>query len=75
MRSKHLGKLKLWNFKLERRIKMDLSNFSTKELVEELSKREAVEKITVEPYEQYSITVEEQKANVEGPVVILRIWD
>lgn len=54
---------------------MDLSNFSTKELVEELSKREAVEKITVEPYEQYSITVEEQKANVEGPVVILRIWD
>lgn len=75
MQSKHLGKLKIWNFKTERRIKMNLTDFSTKELVEELSKREAVEKITVKPYEEYSITVGEQKTNDEGPVVILRIWD
>lgn len=54
---------------------MELACFSTKELVEELSKREAVEKITVKPYEEYSITVGEQKTNDEGPVVILRIWD
>lgn len=54
---------------------MDLKNISTKKLVEELSKREAVEKITVEPYKQYSITVGEQKINGEGPIIILRIWD
>lgn len=54
---------------------MELASFSTKELVEELSKREAVEKIIVEPYEKYSITVGEQKINDKGPVVILRIWD
>ena len=30
---------------------MDLSKFSTSELVEELVKREGVEKITVAPYE------------------------
>lgn len=54
---------------------MNLTGFSTKELVEELSKREAVEKITVEPYKKYSMTVGEQKINDKGPVVILRIWD
>lgn len=54
---------------------MELADFSTKELVEELSKREAVEKIAVKPYEEYSMTVGEQKTNGEGPVVILRIWD
>lgn len=54
---------------------MDLKNVSTKELAEELSKREAVEMITVEPYEEYSITAGEHKINEAGPVVILRIWD
>ncbi len=54
---------------------MDLKNVSTKELAEELSKREAVEKITVQPYEEYSITAGERKINDAGPVVILRIWD
>lgn len=54
---------------------MDLKNISTKELVEELASREAVEKIVVEPYEEYSITVDNQKINEGGPVVILRIWD
>lgn len=54
---------------------MDLKNVSTKKLVEELASREAVERITVEPYEEYSITVGDQKISDSGPVVILRIWD
>lgn len=54
---------------------MDLKNVSTKKLVEELASREAVEKIVVEPYEEYSITVGNQNINDGGPVVILRIWD
>lgn len=54
---------------------MDLKNVSTKELVEELASREAVEKIVVEPYEPYSITVGNQKISDGGPIVILRIWD
>lgn len=54
---------------------MNFENVSTKELVEELSKREAVEKIVIEPYEEYSMTVGNQKITDGGPVVILRIWD
>lgn len=54
---------------------MDLSNVSTKALVEELVSREAVEKTVVEPYEEYSITVGNQNISDGGPVVILRIWD
>lgn len=54
---------------------MDLKNVSTNELVEELARREAVEKIVVEPYEEYSITVGDQEISDGGPVVILRIWD
>ena len=54
---------------------MDLKNVSTKKLVEELASREAVEKIVVEPYEEYSITVGNQEISDGGPVVILRIWD
>ena len=54
---------------------MDLKNVSTKQLVEELASRGGVEKIAVEPYEPYSITVGEQKISDGGPVVILRIWD
>lgn len=54
---------------------MDLKNVSTKKLVEELASREAVEKIVVEPYEEYSITVGNQEISDSRPVVILRIWD
>ena len=55
---------------------MDLKNVSTKNLVEELAQREAVEKIVVEPYEPCCITVGDQVIyNEGGPVVILRIWD
>ena len=52
-----------------------LAYYFLKKLVEELASREAVEKITVEPYEEYSITVGNQKINDGGPIVILRIWD
>ena len=54
---------------------MDLSKVSTKDLVEELSKREAVEKIMVEPYKPYEIVTENQRMTEEGPAVLLRIWD
>ena len=55
---------------------MDLKNISTKELVEELAKREAVKKIVVVPYEPCSITVGNQTVYDEvGPAVILQIWD
>lgn len=54
---------------------MDLSKISTAELMQELSKREAVEKLTVEAYQPYSITVGENTVSESGPVVILRIWD
>lgn len=33
---------------------MDLKNVSTKELVDELATREAVQKIVIGPYEDYS---------------------
>lgn len=55
---------------------MDLSKISTAQLVEELSKREGVEKITVAPYEACTITVGDKKMNNDGgPAVILRIVD
>lgn len=54
---------------------MDLKDVSTKALVEELVSREAVEKTVIEPYEEYSITVGEEKIKDAGPVVLLKIWD
>ena len=54
---------------------MDLTKASTAELVEELTKREAVERIAVEPYAPYRIVTEGRNIEAGGPVVILRIWD
>ena len=54
---------------------MDLSKISTAELVEELSKREAVQKLIAKPYQQYQITVGETTVSDTAPVVILRVWD
>ena len=54
---------------------MDLSKISTRELVEELAKREAVEQFIAEPYQVYRIIVGEDETADTGPVVILRIWD
>lgn len=55
---------------------MNLENISTAQLVEELLKRDGVEKITVAPYEACTITVGDKKINDDGgPAVILRITD
>ena len=54
---------------------MDLSKISTAQLAEELSKREAVEKLIAEPYQPYQITVGETTVSDTGPAVILRICD
>lgn len=54
---------------------MDLSKIPTAQLVEELSKREAVQKLNAEPYQPYHITVGETTVSDTGPVVILRVWD
>ena len=64
------------NFIRKRGNSMDLKNISTKELVEELTKREAVEKTVVAPYEPCTITVGNQVIYDQGGlIVILRIWD
>ncbi len=54
---------------------MDLSKVSTAELAQELAKREAVEKIEVEPYEEYKIVIGDNEISDTGPAIILRIWD
>lgn len=53
----------------------DLSAVPTCELVNELKKREGVWTTSVEPYEDYSITVGEEIIKDSGPVVLLKIWD
>lgn len=47
---------------------MDLERYTTKELVEELMTREGVEQKTVEPYEDY-------KVSVNGPAIVLVVID
>ena len=54
---------------------MDLKNISTAELVHELSNREGVEKIVVEPYQPYQIIVGETHISDSGPIVVLQVWD
>ena len=54
---------------------MDLSTVSTRELVAELQRREAVEVVVAAPYEGYRITVGGREIADTGPAVILRIWD
>lgn len=54
---------------------LDLSSVPTCKLVKELKKREGVWATSVEPYENYSITVGEEIIKDSGPIVILRIWD
>ena len=45
------------------------------QLVKELSKREAVQKLNVEPYQSYKIKIGRRRISGTGPVVILRIRD
>ena len=54
---------------------LTVSEAATGDLVDELSGREAVETIRVEPYEKYTIEANGRKDADEGPVVILKIWD
>lgn len=54
---------------------MEFSNISTKELVEELVTREAVEKIMINPYQEYKIIIDNNEISDTGPAVLLRIWD
>lgn len=58
-----------------RDIVSDLSMVSTAQLVKELSKREAVQKLNVEPYQSYKIKIGRRRISGTGPVVILRVWD
>lgn len=54
---------------------MDLSKVSTSELVRELSRREGVERTSVEPYEAYRVVAGDRKLSGTGPAVILVITD
>ena len=44
---------------------------STKELCQELSEREGIERIVVEPYQEFIITVGQQEKVFTGPAVII----
>ena len=48
----------------------DLSAVPTCELVDELKKREGVWATSVEPYENYSITVGEEKIELCGQIIL-----
>ena len=58
-----------------RDIVSDLSMVSTAQLVKELSKREGVQKLSVEPYQSYKIKIGRRRISGTGPVAILRVWD
>jgi len=45
--------------------------YSTKQLIEELSKRQGVKMITTEPCQKFSIDAETEGITGEGPAVIL----
>ena len=54
---------------------MNLSNVPTSELVRELSWREGVERLSVEPYQPYQIIAGNQNISDTGPIVLLMIED
>ena len=54
---------------------MNLSNVPTSELVRELSRREGVETLSVEPYQPYQIIAGDQSISDTGPIVLLMIED
>jgi len=47
------------------------TTYSTEQLIEELSKRTGVEKITAEPSKEFSASTEDCGINGKGPAVIL----
>lgn len=55
-----------------------INEISTKELVEELEKREAVELVWINPYEPFQITANGKRVETqvkEGCCTILIVWD
>lgn len=55
-----------------------MNKINTKDLVEELSKREAVQEFIFEPYDEFEIKVKDQSLKLDidsGPCIILAIWD
>jgi len=52
-----------------------LSAASTKDLCNELTRREAVQRFDVEPYKPYTITVGSEVSTESGPAIIFKVWD
>lgn len=50
---------------------MELSSYSTKELSEELEKREGITKLVIEPYESYRIIGKREGVSKTGPAIII----
>lgn len=53
----------------------DLKKISTRELVNELTGREAVERFDIKPYEKYSLLTGGETLSETGPAVVLVITD
>ena len=50
----------------------------TCELIEELSKREGIQELNVDPYNNLEVLINHKKQvleNVQGPMKILIVWD
>lgn len=54
---------------------MDLSKISTADLVQELCRREGVEKFVAEPYQPFELTVGGTPYKNDGPAIIFIIQD
>lgn len=55
-----------------------MDNVSTKNLVEELQKREAVQSVWIPPYEKFTLKIGKQPVKTEvkeGACHILIVWD
>lgn len=68
--------------KVNKKIKIEkggaMEEISTKELIEELLKREAIQHFWIKPYEKVSLIISDKKQNLqvnEGPARILLIYD
>nr|WP_245815543.1 BC1881 family protein [Seinonella peptonophila] len=48
-----------------------MKDYSTKEISEELEKREGVSTIFIEPHSNAIITTYQEEINIEGPAIIL----
>lgn len=56
----------------------DLADVSTRDLVEELSKREGVKEIVAEPYQEFDLHlggIRIEEIPNSGPARILVVWD